>query len=89
MSPEAFLERVADLAGRAGLPGIGAGILVAADAGEATDSRAFARLLGVAHALVLRDCVALEEAGLITVERRDARTHRLFYSLTPAGRALL
>lgn len=89
MSVEAFMALVDRLAAGADLPGLGAGILAAAHLGIAADSRSFARQLGVAHALVLRDCVALSEAGWLVLDRRDSRTQRLFYSLSPAGADLL
>lgn len=73
----------------ADLSGLEAGILAAAALGIARDSRSFANRIGVAHALVLRDCVALEEAGLLVAERRETRTQRLYYGLTPRAEALL
>ncbi|PIE12402.1 MAG: hypothetical protein CSA70_09625 [Rhodobacterales bacterium] len=65
---------------------LGAGILAASWLGIARDSRSFARKLELAHALVLRECVALaEEAGLIILDDRQDKSHRLFYHLSPAG----
>ena len=56
----------------------------------AHDSRGFARLLGMAHALVLRDLNALAEmGGFIEITRRDARTMRTFYAAAPAAAGLL
>jgi hypothetical protein len=67
----------------AGLTPLGAGILAAAHLGIAADSRSFAKTLGIAHALVLREVDGLsEEAGWLTVTRRDPRTQRTFYALT-------
>ncbi|MTI01950.1 hypothetical protein [Roseibium sp. RKSG952] len=69
---------------------IGAGVLVAAHFGVSSDSRSFASKLGVAHALVLRECVTLaEEHQLISLENREERSQRLFYSLTAQGHDLL
>jgi len=69
---------------------LGAGIIVALQLGIARDSRSFARLLGVAHALVLREVTELgQDGGFITIERREARTLRVHYSLSANGRKLL
>ncbi len=61
------------------LSGIQAGLVAAARLGIANDSRAFARLLGLAHALVLRELNALPE-GLLRIEQRDTRTLRTRYA---------
>ena len=69
---------------------LGAGILTAAHLGIAADSRSFAKTLGIAHALVLREVDGLsEEAGWLTVTRRDPRTQRTFYALTGSATARL
>ncbi|WP_411036341.1 hypothetical protein [Shinella sp. BYT-45] len=61
---------------------IGAGLLAAAHMGIAHDSRTFARLLGLAHALVLRELAALAGRGdLLHIEKRDGRTMRTHYAL--------
>lgn len=75
---------------RAGdLSPLGAGILSAAHLGFSQDTRSFASKLGLAHALVIRECVDLaEEAGVIALEDRGDRSQRLFFSLTDAGQAL-
>ena len=73
-----------------GLSPLSAAILVALDLGLARDSRTFARVFDIAHALVLRECTMLiEDLGLLTIIRRDERTQRLFPALTEKGRALL
>lgn len=55
-------------------------ILVAAKQEIARDSRTFARLFGMAHAIVLRELNALvQSTDLLTVTRRDARTMRTHY----------
>ncbi len=67
-----------------------AGILVALDLGLARDSRTFARVFDMAHALVLRAYTTLiEDLGLLTLLKRDERTQRLFPALSEKGRALL
>lgn len=55
--------------------------VVAADGLDiAHDSRSFARIFGVAHALVLREISALDETGiLLKVTRREPRTMRTHY----------
>ena len=69
---------------------LGAGILAATALGIASDSRSFARILGVAHALVLRELVALSgEGGYIRILKRDERTQRTRYALNRAGARLL
>lgn len=55
---------------------IQAGLVVAAGLGIAGDSRTFARLLGLAHALVLRELTALVARNLLRVTKRDGRTMR-------------
>ncbi|MET3660407.1 hypothetical protein [Aquamicrobium ahrensii] len=67
-----------------------AGFLAAAHLGIAHDSRSFSRLLGIEHALVLREITALSEAGdLLEVTRRNARTMRSFFAPGAAGERLL
>ncbi|WP_226551348.1 hypothetical protein [Celeribacter naphthalenivorans] len=64
-------------------------ILAASHLGIAKDSRGFARLFDLAHALVIRECTSLEqEFGLIETQKKDIRTSRVFYHLTEKGRAL-
>jgi hypothetical protein len=70
------------------LTSIQAGLLVAADLGIARDSRAFARLLGIAHSLVLRELNVLEEReGVLQIVKRDLRTMRVHYTLPPLDEA--
>ncbi|NDK49485.1 hypothetical protein [Rhizobium laguerreae] len=62
---------------------IQAGLLVAAELGIARDSRAFARMLGIARSLVLRELNGLaEREGLLQIVKRDTRTMRAHYTLT-------
>ncbi|MGX5775258.1 hypothetical protein [Methylorubrum zatmanii] len=66
-----------------------AGILAGLHLGLASDSRSFARVFGVEHALVLRAVEALAGAALLTVTARDARTQRTRYEASQAGSAML
>ncbi len=64
------------------LTALQAALIVGAEEGIARDSRTFARLLGVAHALVLRELNALVEmGGPLRIEKREVRTLRTFYAV--------
>jgi hypothetical protein len=80
-----FLALVAAAQGRdIRLTSIQAGLLVAAELGIAGDSRTFARMLGIAHSLVLRELNGLEEReGVLQIVKRDLRTMRVHYTLPP------
>lgn len=80
-----FLALVAAAQGRdIELTSVQAGLLVAAELGIAHDSRAFARLLGIAHSLVLRELNALaEREDVLQIVKRDLRTMRVHYTLPP------
>ena len=69
---------------------LGAGIIAAISQGIADDSRTFARLFGIAHALVLREINLLcgPEAP-VEIVRRDARTQRTYIKLTVKGDTLM
>ena len=82
-------EALQSLPGAGDLSPIGAGILAALSLGIGKDSRSFARDFGIAHALVLREETELVERGLISILRRDARTQRGFWALSPAGEAAI
>ncbi|MBY3530285.1 hypothetical protein [Rhizobium laguerreae] len=84
-----FLALVAAAQGREiRLTSIQAGLFVAAELGIARDSRAFARLLGIAHSLVLRELnVLAEREGVLQIVKRDLRTMRVHYTLPPRGGA--
>ncbi|MBY5843963.1 hypothetical protein HFN50_10795 [Rhizobium leguminosarum] len=70
------------------LTSIQAGLLVAADLGIARDSRAFARLLGIAHSLVLRELnVLAEREGVLQIVKPDLSTMRVHYTLPPRDEA--
>ena len=66
-----------------------AGLLAALHLGLAEDSRSFARVFGIEHALVLRAVESLTAETLITVTARDGRTQRTRYEASPAGSAVL
>lgn len=69
---------------------LGAGVVAALALDIADDSRTFARLFSIAHALVLREVAVLgQEGGYILINRRDARTQRIRYELSAAGRRLV
>lgn len=83
VEPEAerLMALVAQLQGEdALLTPIQAALLAAARLGIAQDSRTFARLLGLAHALVLRELSALAARERIRIEKRDQRTLRTHYA---------
>ena len=68
---------------------LAAGIIVAVDMGIA-DSRSFSRLLGVEHALVLREVAHLSGPdGLVTVTGRHAKSLRTSLALSARGEMLL
>ena len=68
---------------------LAAGVVVAIDMGIA-DSRSFARLLDVEHALVLREIANLSGPdGLITVTGRQTKTLRTSLTLSERGARLL
>ena len=66
-----------------------AGIVAAVFQGIAADSRTFAKLFGIAHALVLREINMLSGPDApVGIIRRDARTQRTHLKLTVKGEAL-
>ncbi|MGE7368751.1 hypothetical protein ACQKKX_06705 [Neorhizobium sp. NPDC001467] len=80
--PERFLTLVAAEQGRdPTLTSIQAAMVVAARLGIAGDSRSFARILDIEHALTLRELNALADRGDIIILKRDERTLRTFYRL--------
>ncbi|MBW9086976.1 hypothetical protein JNB91_03875 [Rhizobium wenxiniae] len=78
---EQFLRLVAELQARdQRLTSLQAALIVAAEENIALDSRSFARLLGVAHALVLRELNSLVDmGGPLRIVKREARTLRSVY----------
>jgi phage regulator Rha-like protein len=66
-----------------------AGLVVAISQGIAADSRTFAKLFGIEHALVLREINQLTGPDVpIEITRRDGRTQRSYLKLTVKGEAL-
>jgi len=79
---EQFMDLVARLCtAQPDLTPIQAGIIIAAEQNIARDSRTFARLLGLAHALVLREITTLCDQNHLTITKQDARTLRTFYEI--------
>jgi sulfur transfer complex TusBCD TusB component (DsrH family) len=79
---EQFMDLVARLCtAQPDLSPIQAGIIIAAEQNIARDSRTFARLLGLAHALVLREITTLCDQNRLTIAKQDARTLRTFYEI--------
>lgn len=69
---------------------LAAGILAALHLEITAESRSFARLFGIAHALVLRALTELsEQHGLVEIVNRDTRTQRTSFVLSTRGTALL
>lgn len=90
--PETLVQTIWDLVAQnpEDLSPLGAGVLAAAHFGLSHDSRSFAARLGVAHALVLRECVSLaEEHHFIDLEDRGDRSQRVFFRLTQRGQKTL
>lgn len=74
---------------RADLSLLEAGILAGLHLDLAADSRSFARVFGVEHALVLRALETLIGNGLVAATARDARTQRTRYEASAEGRIVL
>ncbi|MEM9968746.1 MAG: hypothetical protein AAF755_11665 [Pseudomonadota bacterium] len=65
---------------------LGPYLLAAVAEGVASDTRSFARLFGVPHALVIREATSLsEDLNLLTTQRRNDRSQRVFLALTKAA----
>jgi hypothetical protein len=80
----AFFAEVASICGiDPWISQLGGGILAALVLDIAHDSRAFARALGIEHALVLREVQVLADLGRLKVKERNARTQRCSYELVP------
>ncbi|RZK86850.1 MAG: hypothetical protein EOO66_21245 [Methylobacterium sp.] len=68
-----------------GLSTLEAGILAALHLDLARDSRSFARVFGLEHALVLRAVETLAgDAGLLALQDRNPRTQRTRYAASAA-----
>jgi hypothetical protein len=67
---------------------LAAGILAAGHLGIADDSRSFARIFGIAHALVLRALSELAvQHGFVDITHRDQRTQRQTFALSDRSTA--
>ncbi|EEY05551.1 hypothetical protein B989_02253 [Brucella sp. 56/94] len=86
-----YMRLVEALKAEAGrLSGLGVGIVAGLALDIASDSRTFARVFGLAHALVLRELTALAQTGdYVRIRQRDARTQRTHYELGQAGHRLV
>lgn len=87
-SEEAFLQIVDNV--RVQVPGLSplaASVLAALHLEIFRDSRTFARLFGISHALVLREVTGLsgDAAPLVTIVNRNTRTQRTELALAAAG----
>lgn len=69
---------------------IGPLIVATVAMGVARDSRSFARMFDLAHALVLRECVHVhDDLNLLDLEDRGEKSGRLFLHLTQKGQSLI
>lgn len=75
-----FMAQITDA--HAQVSAIGAGILAACHLDIAHDSRSFAAKIGIAHALVLRECTVLQEEGWLVLESKQDRSERVFFKPT-------
>ncbi|MDH4983171.1 hypothetical protein [Hyphomicrobium sp. D-2] len=90
ISEERFLALVDELrAATPSLTPIGGGVLVALRLGISDDTRTFSRLLGIEHALVLREVTELAETGLLRIVDRKQRSQKVSFALTDISTALL
>jgi hypothetical protein len=90
ISEEVFLVGVAKLcATDPTVSQIGAAILLAQHLGICADTRTFARLFGIEHALVLRAITELADQVFVTITDRNARTQRTTLALTEGAKSLL
>ena len=89
VSEERFLALVDELReATPTLTPIGAGVLVAVRLGIG-DSRTFSRVLGIEHALVLREVTELAETGLLAITDRKQRSQKASFALTEISATLL
>lgn len=87
---ETFLALTDTIAELGDLERLEAGLLAGLHLGFASDTRSFARIFGIEHALVLRALETLNGPdGLLTVTERDGRTQRTRFAASEAGQLLL
>jgi hypothetical protein len=91
VSEDRFLAIVeAVCAANGSLTPLSGALLAGPHLGMPSDTRSIARILGVEHALVLRDLTTLSEGTtLIRITARNGKTQRTAYELTAAGSALV
>ena len=90
ISEERFLALVDELrAATPSLTPIGGAVLVALRLGISDDTRTFSRVLGIEHALVLREVTELAEIGLLSIIDRKQRSQKVSFALTEISTALL
>jgi hypothetical protein len=90
ISEERFLALVDELrAATPSLSPIGGAVLVALRLGVSDDTRTFSRVLGIEHALVLREVTELAETGLLRIIDRKQRSQKVSFALTDISAALI
>lgn len=73
-----------------GVSSIGAAILAAAELDVCSDSRRFARIFEIGHAVVIRECNSLaEETGFLNITARKESSQSLHYSLPAKATSML
>lgn len=90
-SQDTFLALTLDIAnaGPAYLTELGPMVIAAAMLDVAGDTRSFARKFEAPHALVLRECVHLDDAlGLLSLRDKGDKSGRVFFALTEKARQL-
>lgn len=87
---ETFLAATDKIAAlRSDLSPLEAGLLAGLSLKLAADTRSFARVFALEHALVLRALEILVDLGLLAATARNARTQRCHYEATEEGQMLL
>jgi hypothetical protein len=89
--PENFLDLVENLVQTSGrLSSLQAALLIACNLSIASDSRTFAKLFDIEHAIVLRELNILAIGDeLLVITKRDPRSLRSHFELTVTARAML
>lgn len=76
--PSAFLSEVEQICNdRPEIGTLAGGILAGSRLGLTSDSRSFAKMFGIEHALVVREVWRLIRLGLLALEGCDERTRRM------------
>ena len=89
--PEIFLDLIEGLVQQSmHLSRLQAALLIARALAIASDSRTFAKLFGVEHALVLRELNLLTAGdGLLVITKKDPRLLRSHFDLTTSAQTML